>query len=98
MKRIKMLMTLPIILCGCNNLIKTETFLVKNYTYSFITSEVQEVTHDVYLAHCDNGYYIEVPENTKKVKIDVIKKDKVIYYHVNDTDEKVNNGGYYYHG
>lgn len=86
--------TLCVLITGCSN--NTEHFGVTNYTYSYITSEVQEVTHDVYLAHCENNLYIEVPLDYKKDTVPVKYTGKIITYHVYDSDEKVSNGGYEY--
>lgn len=87
----KLLAVLPLmLLVACNN----NKYKVEDYTYAYQTSEVQEYTHDIYLAHCENGAYVEVPENYNKSYISLKKIDKVIYYYVYGVDEKVSNMGY----
>ena len=67
---------------------------ILDYTYAYQTSEVQEYTHDVYLAHCVNDAYIEVPIGYSKSTVKLKKASKWIYYWVYDVDYEVSNKGW----
>lgn len=69
-------------------------YKILNYTYAYQTSEVQEYTHDIYLAHCQNDVYIEVPEDYSNSSIRLKKTNKMIYYYVYGVDFKVSNKGW----
>lgn len=78
-----------LLLTACDKKIKIEGF-----TYAYQTSEVQDVTHDVYLAHCENDIYIEVDEDYSKGSVAVKKTGNIIYYRVYGRDDKVSNKGW----
>lgn len=67
---------------------------VDGYTTAYITSEVQEYTHDLRMAHCENDIYIEVPYGYSKDKVNVEYTGKFVYYWVEDSDVKVSNKGF----
>lgn len=52
---------------------------ILNYTYAYQTSEIQEYTHDVYLAHCENDIYIEVPIGYSKSTVKLKDSAENIY-------------------
>ena len=79
---------------GLKNMQTYPSYKVLNYTYAYQTSEVQEYTHDIYLAHCVHDIYIEVPEDHANTYITAKKTDKIIYYRVYDCDFKVSNKGW----
>lgn len=92
MKKLSLLLLAPLLLGGC----KHTTFGVVDYTYAYQTSEVQEYTHDIYLAHCKGDIYVEIPENYYSTTIDLKKTNKMIYYYVYGVDHKVSNKGWEY--
>lgn len=67
---------------------------ITDFTYAYQTSEVQEYTHDVYLAHCTHDIYIEVPEDYSESSIVLKKTNKMIYYYVYGVEYKVSNKGW----
>ena len=91
-------------LASCANGIEKEyTMSVKESCIAYVTSEVQEETHDIYLIHCKKSlsplnYYIEVSELPDKLPEKLIAKNtgKKINYHIeiNGKDAKVSNHGY----
>ena len=91
MKKLSLLLV-PLLLSGCD----TTSFGVIDYTYAYQTSEVQEYTHDVYLAHCKGDIYVEVPEDYYLSMVDLKKTNKMIYYYVYGVDHKVSNKGWEY--
>lgn len=92
----KLLLLLPLLLCGCKKDYKT--FDVISYAYSYQTSEVQEYTHDCKLAQFRDDEnkicYIEVAYSYNKETINVKKDEKLIYYRVYDIEEKVSNNSW----
>lgn len=79
-----------IVLVSCHRTIETK---VINYDIAYTTSEVQETTHDLKVANCGNGIYVEVPTEFSKDTIKLKHTGKIIYYHIS-TGEKVSNKGY----
>ena len=80
------------LLTGCGK--PTTTLNVNNYTIAYITSEVQEYTHDLRMVHCENDIYIEVPYDYSKNTVNVKYTGKLIEYWVEDSEIKVSNKGY----
>lgn len=87
MKKISLLFAL--LMCGCS----TNIAKVQEYVMAYQTSEVQEYTHDVRLAHI-NDFYVEVDEKCNYKHIAIKKTDNIIYYHVYGIEEKVSNKGW----
>ena len=81
------------LLTGCGKP-TTTTLNVNNYTIAYITSEVQEYTHDLRMVHCEDDIYIEVPYDYSKNTVNVKYTGKFIEYWVEDSDIKVSNKGY----
>jgi uncharacterized protein YcfL len=91
MKKISLLLLgLLFMMASCSNRSKVK---VVNYDVAVITSEVQEHTHNLKLAHLDNDIYVEVPNDYDKDTISIEYTGKVIYYHTVNGD-KVSNKGY----
>lgn len=84
-------MAFALMLCGCSNYV---TKNVRDYAYSYMTSEVQDYTHDVYLACCEGDIYVEVPEWYKEKTVRLAESDKTIWYYVYGIDGKVSNKGW----
>ena len=80
------------LLTGCGE--TTTTLNVNNYTIAYITSEVQEYTHDLRMGHCEDDIYIEVPYDYSKNTVKVRYTGRLIEYWVEDSDIKVSNKGY----
>lgn len=80
------------LLTGCGK--TTTTLNVNNYTTAYITSEVQEYTHDLRMVHCENDIYIEVPYDYSKNTVNVKYTGRFIEYWVEDSEIKVSNKGY----
>ena len=99
MKRI--LLLLPLLLCSCKSknsitLEQSKMFSVASYVYSYQTSEIQEYTHDCKLAQFRDDEkqwcYVEVPNDRHEYSwVQVKKTNKLIWYRVYDTKEKVSN-------
>lgn len=87
MKKISLLLAL--LMCGCS----TNVVKVQEYVFAYQTSEVQEETHDVRLAHI-NDFYVEVPNNCNYKHISIKKTDQITYYYVYGIEEKVSNKGW----
>lgn len=91
MKKISLLLLgLLFMMVSCN---KTSKVKVVNYDIAVITSEVQEYTHNLKLAHLDNDIYVEVPNDYNEETINIEYTGKVIYYHTVNGN-KVSNKGY----
>lgn len=74
-------------------------FDVDGHFIATLTSEVQEHTHDMYLAHCireANETYIEVPVNDQSLKLNLIYTGYNITYTLGSgiTSKKVSNQGW----
>lgn len=91
-----------LLLSACN-----DTYVVTNKPYEFKvtehkiavqTSEVQEHTHDIYLAYCvagANECYIEVPVNDTREKLMLVHTGYVITYKFDGIINKtVSNNGW----
>lgn len=87
----KLLFIIPLLLCGCSIGSKEK---VLKYTYSYLTSQVQETTKDCKLAVISEDRYIEVDDNYTGEYVNVKYTGNVIYYYVYDTEQKVSNKGY----
>lgn len=77
----------------------TYTFKVDEYVIADITSEVQEITHDMYLAHCKRGAndcFIEVPVNDTRTELQLYYTGYIITYTVSHgiVSQKVSNNGW----
>ena len=48
------------LLTGCGKPTTTTTLNVNNYTIAYITSEVQEYTHDLRMVHCENDISVRL--------------------------------------
>ena len=91
-------------LSGCTNGVEKEYPMeINEFTVAYITSEVQEETHDINLAHCKKSlslfeYYIEIPEVPAEEYTTLVAKDsdKKVYYHIDidGKDSEVTNHGY----
>lgn len=91
MKKISLLLLgLLFMMASCSNRSKVR---VVNYDVAVITSEVQEHTKNLKLAHLDNDIYVEVPNDYNEETISIEYTGKVIYYHTANGD-KVSNKGY----
>ena len=86
------------ILPSCKLLRGATRFPIDGYTYSYITSEVQEYTHDVRLAKVPSiGAYIAVPEEYSDPEYVYAKQTgKVVYYWIEEVEDKVSNQGWEY--
>ena len=96
MKMIKTILKILLLCCslaGCGKT-TTTTLNVNNYTIAYITSEVQEYTHDLKIGHCEDDIYIEVPYDYSKHTVNVKYTGRFIEYWVEDSDIKVSNKGY----
>lgn len=104
MKKGLLLAAAALCLAGCQNGIEKEyTMDVQAAYVATMTSEVQDLTHDVYVVHCKRGmslfnYYIEVPEYPNVLPEHLVASDtgKTITYHIDidGKDTKVSNHGY----
>lgn len=105
MKKLSLIMGIAALaLTGCKNGVEKEYSMeIQEFAVAYTTSEVQEVTHDVHLAHCKKSlslfnYYIEIPELPTEEYSTLIAKDSdnKVYYHitVDGKDSKVTNHGY----
>lgn len=93
------LLILPLLLAGCGNDKKQKNRNVKTYIFEVLyhitanqTSEVQEKTHDPYLACCERGAnscFIEVPYGDKKKELELFYTGYIIEY---DCGVYCNNG------
>lgn len=77
----------------------TYTFKVDEHVIAEITSEVQEHTHDMYLAHCVRGAndcYIEVPVNDTRTELQLYYTGYIIKYTITRGigSTKVSNNGW----
>lgn len=86
MKKINLLLPL-LLLTGCNDTYnvanKPYEFTVKEHKIATQTSEVQEKTHDIYLAYCvagANECFIEVPVNDAREKLKLVHTGYIITY------------------
>lgn len=101
MKKINLLLPL-LLLTGCNNTYnvanKPYEFTVKEHKIAVQTSEVQETTHDIYLAYCVRGAnecFIEVPVNDERETLTLVHTGYVITYKFDSLLTKdVSNGGW----
>ena len=78
---------------------KYTKFDVKYLTTAYITSEVQEKTHDMTLAYCDNDIYVEVPDYFNSNTVNLVYTNRIIWYTIRLSDGfsiKVSNKGYEY--
>lgn len=89
----KKLLSLLLILTGCANNNGWHA-VIQDRVYAYQTSEVQEYTHDIYLAVCKNNVYIEISKNYKKSYLPLKKTGKMIYYRIYGIEDKVSNKGY----
>lgn len=89
----KKLLLLLLILAGCTNNSRWHA-VIQDKVYAYQTSEVQEYTHDVYLAVCKDDVYVEIPEDYEKEYVPLKKTNKIIYYRVYGIEDKVSNKGY----
>lgn len=105
MKKLGLIMGIAALaLTGCKNGVEKEYPMeIKEFAVAYMTSEVQEVTHDVNLVYCKNSlsllnYYIEIPEVPTEEYSTLVAKDSgnKVYYHiiVDGKDTKVTNHGY----
>lgn len=88
----KLLLLLPLLLTGCSAKQITYTFDVLDHVTASITSEVQEKTHEPYLAYCKSGInycFIEVPYGDIRTKLELIHTGYVITY-----DKTLSNNGW----
>ena len=88
----KLLLLTPLLLTACANKPTTYTFEVEGHYTAIMTSEVQETTHDIYLAYCVrgvNGAFIEVPQGDKRTELK-------LYYTGYQIKYTLDNGGYGY--
>lgn len=86
----KLLLLTPLLLTACANKPTTYTFEVKEHYTAIMTSEVQETTHDIYLAYCVRGVneaFIEVPQGDKRTELE-------LYYTGYQIKYTIDNGGY----
>lgn len=76
---------------------------IKELYTAYITSDVQEETHDLTVAYCKRGmslfnYYIEVPEWPEIIPAKLVAKEtgSKTYFHIeiDGKDEKVTDHGY----
>ena len=89
------LLTTTLLLTSCQD--QTIIATVSGYTYSYITSEVQDYTHDCYLAIVpDLDSYIEVPNDCLTRHISIKQTNKIIYYYIYEVEHKVSNHGWEY--
>ena len=89
------LLTSILLLASCENNNASE-FKVNGFNYAYQTSEVQDYTHDVYLACCMGDIYVEVPETYYYPSIKLKETKKIIFYRVYGIDHKVSNKGWEY--
>ena len=81
-----------LVLASCSTIARKEVE-VESYAVAYQTSEVQEYTHDCYLAKCGD-IYVEVNWGLNLESITIEKTDHVVYWHVHGIDEKVSNEGW----
>ena len=75
------------------------TFKVKEHYTAYLTSEVQETTHDPYLAYCKSGVnecFIEVPYGDTREELSLVHTGYIITYEleVDGKDYTVSNNGW----
>lgn len=92
-KTIILLLASLLLLTACEST-KKETFSIRSFTYAYQTSEVQDYTHDVYIAHCNGDIYVEVPETYYQLAIDLTYTKKIVTYYVYGVEHKVSNKGW----
>lgn len=69
--------------------------VIRDYDYAYQTSQVQEITHDIRLAICDNETYIAIDRNYNKSYVPLKYTGNYIYYWVYKvSDQKVSNKGW----
>lgn len=78
---------------------RSYTFHVKSYVIAVLTSEPQEVTHDMRLAYCTrykNDAYIEVPIDDNRTDLELVYTGYQITYTLERglIDSKVSNNGW----
>lgn len=78
---------------------RSYTFHVEGYVIAVLTSEPQEVTHDMRLAYCTrykNDAYIEVPVNDKSTELELVYTGYLITYTLDSglIKNKVSNNGW----
>lgn len=78
---------------------RSYTFKVEDHVIAVLTSEVQEITHDMYLAYCKRGVneaFIEVPVNDKSTELELVYTGYQITYTLERglIDSKVSNNGW----
>ena len=84
------LAVISLMLVSCHKVTECK---VINYDIAHITSEVQETTHDLKVANCGDGIYVEVPNDFTSENVKIKYTGKMIYYRIS-TGEKVSNKGY----
>lgn len=113
-KKLLLLTLSALALCGCNNSAETPakeiaptcdckhytyTFKVEGHITAFLTSEVQETTHEPYLAYCKSGVndcFIEIPYGDEREELELVYTGYVITYTLgfDGNDTKVSNNGW----
>lgn len=78
---------------------RSYTFEVDEHVIAELTSEVQEITHDMYLAHCVRGAnecFIEVPVNDERKELELVYTGYIIKYTITHGigSTKVSNNGW----
>lgn len=92
MQKLSILLLLPLVLMtACNN---TTYFTILDYAHAYQTSEVQNFTHDIYLAHCAGDIYVEIPDTYDLSYVEVYKTDDVVYYRIYESQFKVSDKGW----
>ena len=78
---------------------RSYTFKVEDHVIAVLTSEVQEKTHDPYLAYCKSGVnecFIEVPYGDTREELGLVHTGYIITYEleVDGKDYTVSNNGW----
>jgi hypothetical protein len=67
---------------------------VLNYDVAYITSDVQEYTHDLKIAHLENNIYIQVPDDYDEEYVDIVQTGHETFFYIMSSKEKVSDKGY----
>lgn len=89
---------LAICLASCGKITASDpnTFHIEEFVFAYETSEPRTTYGDIYLAHCEGGIYVEIPDDYYLTSIKLERTGKKIYYIVYDLRGKVSNKGWEY--
>ena len=94
MKKLLLLLPILLTLTACNNQ-ETYEFKVKGHYTTYMTSEPQNYTHDLYVAYCESGVntaYVEVPQGDTRETLKLRYTGYIIKYWLVGWEIGSNNG------